>query len=321
MSARKFDGEWMPLFGDWLLESERVDDLSDPAFRLYLWLLWRQWKHESIPTDPSSIVPARFAKRWRALWSEVEQFFAVGGDGRRRNETCAMLRADAEERRGKTSQRGRNGAAATNAKRWGDRRSSDRPSDSASDAQPISQASLVGRTVPYSTEPDQPPVVPLTGDGPGSSLEEAEPESPQALELRAWWCSRFKAITGEGYPWRERTDGRAAEAVLELSGGDLQRVRDVAERLFADPFHRRTGFDLGTLRTQWAKLIAAKPVESSAPSAVTPREEKPAWKRLGYESEQAYLDRFKFANEPKPKLLDMLHAQRNGAAVAAGGAP
>lgn len=151
MTPRKFDGEWMPRFGDWWFESERVDALSDGAYRLYDWLLWRQWKHESIPADPSSIVPARFARRWKALWAEVSPFFDLGPDGRLRNETCALVRDDAEERRGKARTRGRNGAAVTNAKRWGERRSECRSSDEQANA----TESLAGRTVPYRTVPNR----------------------------------------------------------------------------------------------------------------------------------------------------------------------
>lgn len=323
MSARKFDGEWMPRYGDWWLESERVDALSDGAYRLYDWLLWRQWKHESIPADPSSIVPARFARRWKALWAEVAPFFEVGEDGRLRNETCAAVREDAVWRREKGRLRGRNGAAVTNAKRWGERRSSDRSSDTASDRsseeQAIAPESLAGRTGPDRTVPDKPPVVPLAGDGPGSRPPAAEPERTPASELSAWWCGRFEAVTGKAYPWRERPDDRAAAGVLELAGGDLARVRDVAERLFADPFHRRTGFDLGTLRSNWAKLLGAKP-DPVAPipvQVVVP--ERPLWRQLGYASEAEFRDADTLRAQPKPKLLELMHATRNGAAGTAGG--
>ncbi len=323
MSTR-FDEEWMPFFGDRFWESERVQELSDGALNLYQWLLWRQWKHESLPQPEAlqRIVPHRWGSRWADLWRELERFFEVCPDGRLRNATLATERAVAEKKREQASDKGRNGGRAR-AKKAAEAQlvasGKLNPSSSTGSAHAEAQAQAQVSTGPDRTVPDKPPVVPLPGDGPGSNPPAANPEPTPAAELRAWWCGRFEAVTGKAYPWRERTDGRAADGVLELAGGDLQRVREVAERLFADPFHRRTGFDLGTLRAQWAKLLGAQPEPAlRAPPAPSHRE-RPLWEQLGYGSEAEFREADTLRAQPKPKLLELLHEKRNGTAVHAGG--
>jgi len=313
----RFDEEWMPFFGDRFWESERVQELSDGALNLYQWLLWRQWKHESLPPPEAlqRIVPHRWGSRWTDLWHELERFFEVCPDGRLRNATLATERVVAEKKREQASDKGRNGGRAR-AKKAAEAQlvatGKLNPSSSTGSAHAEAQAQAQVNTGPDRTVPEKPPVVPLLGDGPGSTPPAAEPERTPAEDLRAWWCGRFEVVTGNAYPWREREDGRAAAGVLELAGGDLARVREVAERLFADPFHRRTGFDLGTLRANWAKLLASQPESAVRAPVYLAAPDVPAWKRNGFVSESEYREASELAKQPKPRLSELFAAQRRG---------
>jgi hypothetical protein len=113
---------WMPLYGEDFFDAEVVE-LADPdAEALYLRLLWYQWRRGGIPTDPATIgklVPGKYARRFRALWKQIERCFPIAGD-HRENPRCASERAKALE----LLESKRRGAEAANAAREERRRSS-----------------------------------------------------------------------------------------------------------------------------------------------------------------------------------------------------
>lgn len=86
--------EWMPFLGDRFWESEAVAAMDDSGVALYVWLLWRQFKNESLPgSDVLRTLPHRWqGKRWDRVWPQVCPCFDVGEDGRLRNELCSLKR-------------------------------------------------------------------------------------------------------------------------------------------------------------------------------------------------------------------------------------
>lgn len=102
--------EWMPFLGDDFWESERVAGLDDSGVALYLWLLWRQFKNESLPgPEVLRTLPHRWQRNWGKVWPQVAPCFEVGADGRLRNQVCAEHRSAMLERVESARTNGRKG--------------------------------------------------------------------------------------------------------------------------------------------------------------------------------------------------------------------
>ena len=72
------------------------------------------------------------------------------------------------------------------------------------------------------------------------------------------WCSAFKRVTGSDYGFNGGVDGKHIKAILGFAKGDLNLIHDRALILLnaAPEWIDRGGKDLGTLRSQWNKLVS-----------------------------------------------------------------
>lgn len=72
--------EWMPFLGDAFYDSEHVIALEPAAEALYLRMLFRQWQHGGLPSDPKALralFPAKFSERFDELLSEILPCFEL----------------------------------------------------------------------------------------------------------------------------------------------------------------------------------------------------------------------------------------------------
>lgn len=139
------------------------------------------------------------------------------------------------------------------------------------------------------------------------------PQSDFAEEFFPWWRERFAAVRGKPYPPAMRGDDHELVQIEQLAGGAVEVAREQAERLFGSEFWRKNGFDLGTLRSQWAKLLG-KPSGSPAPKAPAPPP-TPEWKTLGFASQQALDEHREHEfNLPENRMLRCREYVRNGMA-------
>lgn len=257
MSA-SFNEEWMPFFGDRFWESERVIELSADAALLYQWLLWRQWKHDSLPPPDTlaKVVPARWGMRWPELWAEVAQFFDECPDGRWRNDTLAVEREVAERKREQAAEKGRAGgrakakALAEQALVAGGRRkpsssTGTTPARTQAEAQVVAEpcpSSTPDRTVPNRTEPDR------TNPPRGAALARSGPHA----EFIAWWMGEWERTRlGTAYAFQDAKDGNAVSWLLKRPEG-VEEVKVRALRLLesTDAWEAKNA-SLSLLRSRW----------------------------------------------------------------------
>lgn len=91
----------MPWRVDAYRRSERVRRLSAPANLAYRQLLETEYVEGGILPDDleraAGFDPAWgcVGLSWPEIWSELEQFFELGTDGRYRNDTCEAVRREA----------------------------------------------------------------------------------------------------------------------------------------------------------------------------------------------------------------------------------
>lgn len=165
---------WMPFAGSDFYGSQSVKLMDPDAEAAYMRLLWEEWESGSLPADPEQVaelLPRKFQRRWKAIWTQIEAKFPLS-DGVRRNPraTAERLRAD------DVIERRRKGAKVTNEARWkvaerhGERSLSDSLSDTSSDrsATPERHAERVAERSTLTgtdtrTEENQSPPSPLAG--------------------------------------------------------------------------------------------------------------------------------------------------------------
>lgn len=113
-----FGSTWMPFAGDDFWESERVASMDDSAALLYQWLIWRQFKHGSLPSpDVLRRLPHRWGATWDIVWPQVAPCFEVLDDGRLENPRCREEREAALARSEKASRNGARGGRPSKAAR------------------------------------------------------------------------------------------------------------------------------------------------------------------------------------------------------------
>lgn len=73
------------------------------------------------------------------------------------------------------------------------------------------------------------------------------------------WCKLFREIRGTPYAFDGGKDGRHVQDLLGFAVGDVDLVIARARALLTsrDPYFLRSGVDLGTLRSNWNKLVPA----------------------------------------------------------------
>lgn len=95
---------------------------------------------------------------------------------------------------------------------------------------------------------------PRVVDGDGSKPAPI-PHYREAIEV---WCQCFQKVTGQSYGFNGGVDGKHVKAILTFAGGDLAVIHDRAMILLraAPGWIDSGGKDLGTLRSQWNKLVS-----------------------------------------------------------------
>jgi hypothetical protein len=73
---------WMPFYGTDFYESESVRLMDFTEQAIYLRMLWRQWRFDSLPVDPEEIEKVIEVS---GITPRVLEMFPLGRDGRRRN--------------------------------------------------------------------------------------------------------------------------------------------------------------------------------------------------------------------------------------------
>jgi hypothetical protein len=174
----------MPFDGIDFYGSQSVKLMDAEAEAVYMRLLWEEWANGSLPEDPALIqhlLPAKFHKRWRVIWPQLEPKFPVI-DGVRRNPRAVAERAKTDA----MLDRKRHGAIKTNAARWNsvERSLSDSLSDTSSDrsatVSDVAQRSPLTQTQTQTeTEEIQSPPSPLAGGANAATDPGNEPPGPQ----------------------------------------------------------------------------------------------------------------------------------------------
>lgn len=116
------EGHFFPFFArDWL-NSESVALLSAEAEGTYVRLLSYAWINDGLLGDADKLRGLTKIARaeWPAVWAELEGFFPLGADGRRRNPKLEAVRATVEEKRLRRVRAGRAGGFARARAKQGD---------------------------------------------------------------------------------------------------------------------------------------------------------------------------------------------------------
>lgn len=74
----------------------------------------------------------------------------------------------------------------------------------------------------------------------------------------AYWMDAFLAVQGRPYGFDDKKDGAQVKSILKLAGGSLEIAKERAHILLhaAPEWIDEGGRDLGTLRSQWNKLVS-----------------------------------------------------------------
>jgi uncharacterized protein YdaU (DUF1376 family) len=171
--------QWYAHYIDRWLSSDKVEDLSDAAYRAYHRLIMRQFQQPDgmLPDDENELARlSRKVDEWDQIRDEVMQFFPEAGDGRRCNPFQYSKWCDARDAYLKS----RRGAAETNSKRWGKSRKSQGESQSESGGESGSDDETVAGRIGERVASESP--IPVLGDRPETETE-TEPEQNQTQEV------------------------------------------------------------------------------------------------------------------------------------------
>lgn len=239
---------------DWLL-SRRVSEMSFAQRGLYLHLMCLSWRNGNLPADPDRL--ARLAgcsrEEFDSLWVGPLSECFTQREGSLINDRLEIERAKAIQRSDAARANGKLGHAARYGDRSGDRQQSATPTAT----NPPQQRS--GETLASHQSP-------VTSHHSGESSE-AKPRSPakpkaqpsgEHAEFIAWWCAAFQEATGAPYGFQGGKDGSHVKRILERAGGASEARKRATLLLASAPeWIARGGIDLGTLDTQWNKLVSA----------------------------------------------------------------
>lgn len=219
---------WFPFYGYLFFDDEAVKLMDDAGVGRYLRLLWHQWIHGSVPTEPVAL--ARLLRVEPPAVEELLSVFPTSADGRRRNPKLEEIRAEQELAR---DARRRGGLAARGNLLRG--RSPGSPPGSAGDSP--------------DTQPDALPPAGLSTELPAQAPASSSAPPPAAHRLRAFESlslSQSESLEEGG------AGGRVAPATLEPA---LQVARAANEGLRANP-HLGVEAELHPLRAD----LATQPV-------------------------------------------------------------
>lgn len=91
-------------------------------------------------------------------------------------------------------------------------------------------------------------------------------------EFSTWFRERWTAVVGNGerYDFKFGKHNGLVKQLLELAGGDVEKVKARAEVFFADPWVRKRGATLELFRAQWARFAGAEERARSSEERYTP---------------------------------------------------
>lgn len=215
-------------------------------------LLSFAWLDGGIPADHSRI--QRILRMNRAefarVWAGIGQCFAPHPE---KPEVLVNARMERERASQAENREARKAASrAANAVRW---------NKDGSDSDPIRTevGSQSDPTLSRLPSPDPRPSTPCVDIPPSRPAAKPKPQpSGDHSEFIAWWCEAFQKATGAPYGFQGGKDGSHVKRILGRDGGAPEAVRRATLLLASAPdWIARGGVDLGTLDTQWNKLVSA----------------------------------------------------------------
>lgn len=259
MSGRNGRNPKSPAFqvypGDFMSDP-KVLGMTIEEVGAYWMLLCAAWIDDGIPNDPAFLAricrmsPERFDEAWKVIglcWKS-------GSDNRLRNprqERERTFQKDSRARRLAASE------AANKAK--GDRIGA----ESEPNRSPIDPLTLHPTPVPNARHPIPETQSPAKHSPPPPATAAAVPTSrpiPNTPhhQFIAYWMDAFLAVQGRPYGFDDKKDGAQVKAILKLAGGSLEIAKERAHILLhaAPEWIDEGGRDLGTLRSQWNKLVS-----------------------------------------------------------------
>ncbi|MGE0353421.1 MAG: hypothetical protein AB7Q69_09290 [Gemmatimonadales bacterium] len=216
---------WFPFYGYLFFDDEAVKLMDDAGVGRYLRLLWHQWIHGSVPTEPQAL--ARLLRVEPSGVEDLLPLFPTSPDGRRRNPKLEEIRTEQELAR---EGRRRGGLAAR-----GNLLRGRSPGSAGDSADP---------------QPDALPPAGLPAIAPADVPADAPAPPPAALRLRAF--GSLSPSQSESPEQEGGAGGRAVPVALEPA---LQVARAANEGLRANP-HLGAEAELYPLRAD----LAAQPV-------------------------------------------------------------
>jgi hypothetical protein len=248
----------MPFLGDDFWESERVAAMDDSAGFLYLWLIWRQFKHESLPgPEVLRTLPHRWQRTWNKVWPQVAPCFDVGEDGRLRNAICAQHRTAMLERVDSARERSLKGVEARARKRGHAQPEVNLGSTSSG----TTGQSLIGSDRIGSEEEGVPPPPAAAPSKPSRK----DPTGPNADCARHWQAEWARTRAGTKYVLKPK-DYAAIEDMLQVEPPDNVQRRMSACLDDSEPFMRKNA-SVTFLWSKWdAYAVVAAEVKRVAES-------------------------------------------------------
>jgi len=228
--------------GDFLADP-KVQAMTAEEVGVYVILLCQGWIDGSIPNDHvqlarrARLTPARFARAWVTVglcWTESES-------GRLVNPRQERERAFQAANRAKMAELSKKGVEA---------RQNDTPGDRTV-AENVPRGDLPIPDTQY-PKPDKEVV-----DAPRRPVSKPVPV-PNYREAIDAWCEVFLQVTGQPYGFNGGVDGKHVKAILAKAKGDVGLIRERSTILLraAPEWIDAGGKDLGTLNSQWNKLVS-----------------------------------------------------------------
>jgi len=229
---------WFPFYGYLFFDDEAVKLMDDAGVGRYLRLLWHQWIHGSVPTEPVAL--ARLLRVEPFAVEELLPVFPTSADGRRRNPKLEEIRAEQEAAR---DARRRGGLAARGNLLRG--RSPGSPPGSAGDS--------------ADPQPDALPPAGLSTELPAQAPADSSAPPPASLRLRA-----FGSLSPSQSEFPEQEGGAGGRAVPVALEPALQVARAANEGLRANP-HLGAEAELYPLRADLATQPVAEWLAAGVP--------------------------------------------------------
>lgn len=241
--------------------SDAVEAMDIEAAGLLWWLVCRSWDQGGIKDDPAhyrKILRGR-CSNFEAIWPEVRAALTpVHGELRcdwleeERVKVGALLKKDADRKR---LERLSKPPPPVVGKKVRPKESEKCPKDVPSSTPPR-EGGREGRT-DGGTEVGREGIFPPSAAAVVVPVSRPIPSTPHH-QFIAFWMEAFLAVQGRPYGFDDKKDGAQVKAILKLAGGSLALAKERAHILLhaAPEWIDDGGRDLGTLRSQWNKLVS-----------------------------------------------------------------